>query len=112
MRQRLVFPLQSTPQGPYLVLALLSESYPRVWGRLLTCYAPVRHFTQRPKSPFSSDLHVLSTPPAFVLSQDQTLRTTCIQVKGISLTLTLELSFSGNESLLRLSKNLSKREGQ
>jgi hypothetical protein len=28
----------------------------------------------RPKAGSSSDLHVLSTPPAFVLSQDQTLR--------------------------------------
>ena len=27
-----------------------------------------------PKSRFSLDLHVLSAPPAFVLSQDQTLR--------------------------------------
>ena len=68
------FPPAAYTSGPYLVLPLLSEGYPRVRGRLLTCYAPVRHFTQRPKSPFSSDLHVLSTPPAFVLSQDQTLR--------------------------------------
>ena len=28
----------------------------------------------RPKPWFSLDLHVLSAPPAFVLSQDQTLR--------------------------------------
>ena len=28
----------------------------------------------RPKPGFSLDLHVLSAPPAFVLSQDQTLR--------------------------------------
>jgi hypothetical protein len=34
----------------------------------------VRHFTHQPKSAFSYDLHVLSTPPAFVLSQDQTLQ--------------------------------------
>ena len=34
-------------------------------------YSPVRHFTT-PKS-LSCDLHVLSAPPAFVLSQDQTL---------------------------------------
>ena len=70
------FPPAAYTSGTYPVLALLSEGYPRVRGRLLTCYAPVRHFTQRPKSPFSYDLHVLSTPPAFVLSQDQTLRTT------------------------------------
>ena len=43
-------------------------------GRLPTCYSPVRHFTKNPKVPFSFDLHVLSTPPAFVLSQDQTLQ--------------------------------------
>jgi hypothetical protein len=43
-------------------------------GRLPTCYSPVRHFTRDPKVPFSFDLHVLSTPPAFVLSQDQTLQ--------------------------------------
>ena len=34
----------------------------------------MRHFTQGPKTSFSFDLHVLSTPPAFVLSQDQTLQ--------------------------------------
>src|SRR5262245_50078889 len=75
MKQRPVFPPRLRPRGPYPVLALLSEGYPSVRGRLLTCYAPVRHCTQGPKSPFSYDLHVLSTPPAFVLSQDQTLRT-------------------------------------
>jgi hypothetical protein len=37
-------------------------------------YAPVRRCTQGPKPPFSLDLHVLSTPPAFALSQDQTLQ--------------------------------------
>ena len=68
------FPPEACTSGFYPVLAPLSGSYPRVQGRLLTCYAPVRHFTQKPKLPFSSDLHVLSTPPAFVLSQDQTLR--------------------------------------
>ncbi len=34
--------------------------------------SPVCHFTA-PKS-FSFDLHVLGAPPAFVLSQDQTLK--------------------------------------
>ena len=48
--------------------------YPKHQGRLSTRYSPVRHFTQIPKVPFSFDLHVLSTPPAFVLSQDQTLQ--------------------------------------
>ena len=34
----------------------------------------MRHSTRFPKKPFAFDLHVLSTPPAFVLSQDQTLQ--------------------------------------
>jgi hypothetical protein len=34
----------------------------------------VRHSTRLPKKTFAFDLHVLSTPPAFVLSQDQTLQ--------------------------------------
>lgn len=38
-------------------------------GRVLTRYSPVRHW----KHHFPSDLHVLSMPPAFILSQDQTL---------------------------------------
>ncbi|PJB32570.1 MAG: hypothetical protein CO109_03880 [Deltaproteobacteria bacterium CG_4_9_14_3_um_filter_65_9] len=33
----------------------------------------MRRSTQGVAPPFSLDLHVLSTPPAFVLSQDQTL---------------------------------------
>ena len=37
-----------------------------------TCYAPVRRCTHL--AVFSLDLHVLGTPPAFVLSQDQTLQ--------------------------------------
>ena len=36
-------------------------------------YSPVRHFPL-PEGSFSFDLHVWGTPPAFVLSQDQTLR--------------------------------------
>ena len=34
----------------------------------------MRHSTNLPKKTFAFDLHVLSTPPAFVLSQDQTLQ--------------------------------------
>ena len=40
---------------------------------MLTCYSPVRHFPSSCPD-FTFDLHVLSTPPAFVLSQDQTLQ--------------------------------------
>ena len=57
----------------YHVLATVSGGYPCVKGRLLTCYSPVRR-SSTPKRAFPLDLHVLSTPPAFVLSQDQTLQ--------------------------------------
>ncbi|SIP67583.1 conserved hypothetical protein [Mycobacterium tuberculosis] len=43
-------------------------------GRSPTCYSPVRHSSISEET-FPFDLHVLSTPPAFVLSQDQTLQT-------------------------------------
>ena len=56
----------------YPVLATVSDCYPRDEGRLLTCYSPVRH-SGTPERALPFDLHVLSTPPAFVLSQDQTL---------------------------------------
>ena len=73
-------PLSHTPHAEsaeHPVLAPISERYPKEKGRLLTCYSPVRHShhttTKATQIPF--DLHVLSTPPAFVLSQDQTLQT-------------------------------------
>ena len=57
----------------YAVLSSVSRCYPPHKGRLLTRYSPVRHWsgTEVP-SPF--DLNVLCTPPAFILSQDQTLK--------------------------------------
>ena len=63
----------------YLVLAGVSTGYPNLQGRLPTRYSPVRHsvFTVASYRWTSFDLHVLSTPPAFVLSQDQTLRIIC-----------------------------------
>ena len=62
----------------YAVLAVVSNCYPPVWGRLPTRYSPVRHSVNKnPSENFISftsfDLHVLGTPPAFILSQDQTL---------------------------------------
>ena len=56
----------------HAVLAAVSSCYSTLQGRLLTRYSPVRHCsgTEVP-SPF--DLNVLCTPPAFILSQDQTL---------------------------------------
>src|ERR1700758_2726406 len=62
----------------YPVLDPVSQAYPRVQGRSPTCYSPVRH-SSTPERAFPFDLHVLSTPPAFVLSQDQTLQTKTIQ---------------------------------
>ena len=63
----------------YAVLPAVSSCYPPVQGRLPTRYSPVRHSVTKifiPKKSNKSasfDLHVLSTPPAFILSQDQTL---------------------------------------
>jgi hypothetical protein len=55
------------------VLATLSGSYPPLEGRSPTCYSAVRHYPRSEDlEPF--DLHVLGTPPAFILSQDQTLQ--------------------------------------
>ena len=69
MKQR-----QSFLRGGYAVLAQVSLSYSPPKGTLPTRYSPVRRFTRSPKGTFSRDLHVLGTPPAFVLSQDQTLQ--------------------------------------
>ena len=52
----------------------ISMGYSSEKGRLHTRYAPVRHSSAKSKLfllPF--DLHVLSLPLAFILSQDQTL---------------------------------------
>ena len=63
----------------YAVLAVISNCYPPVQGRLPTRYSPVRHSVNASSAPkdfrriASFDLHVLGTPPAFILSQDQTL---------------------------------------
>ena len=58
----------------YGVLVEFSLRYPPVMGRLHTRYAPVR---RSPAvycyTPLPLDLHVLSLPLAFILSQDQTL---------------------------------------
>src|SRR2546421_9640759 len=106
MKQRPVFPPRLIPRGPYPVLALLSEGYPDVWGRLLTCYAPVRHCTQGPKSPFSYDLHVLSTPPAFVLSQDQTLRTIESETETLRFPISSRSSHSAERITITIVKEL------
>ena len=63
----------------YEVLIPVSRGYPSVRGRLPTRYSPVRRFpvltsSEESVKTFSLDLHVLGTPPAFILSQDQTLK--------------------------------------
>ena len=62
---------------PEVVISGISHPF----GRLSRCLGQVAHvlLTRSPLIPGASsgssfDLHVLSTPPAFVLSQDQTLR--------------------------------------
>jgi hypothetical protein len=57
----------------------------------------VRHSTKSPKGPFAFDLHVLGTPPAFVLSQDQTLKFDSLQQAPIE-----TLASSGPLSLMLL----------
>ena len=62
----------------YEVLITVSSGYPSARGRLPTRYSPVRRFplplsSEESIRSFSLDLHVLGTPPAFILSQDQTL---------------------------------------
>ena len=56
----------------YEVLIQISLGYPSAKGRLHTRYAPVRR-SLGSKLPIPLDLHVLSLPLAFILSQDQTL---------------------------------------
>ena len=54
-------------------LIRVSPGYAPVKGKLHTRYAPVRH-SSAPEGLLPFDLHVLSLPLAFILSQDQTLR--------------------------------------
>ena len=58
----------------YGILVAVSAGYLPVTGKSLTCYAPFRRSPPGycyPALPL--DLHVLSLPLAFILSQDQTL---------------------------------------
>ena len=59
----------------YRVLAHVSMSCSRVQGKLSMRYSPVCHFPYQCKHRYISfDLHALDMPPAFDLSQDQTLK--------------------------------------
>ena len=77
----------------YEVLITVSSGYPSVKGRLPTRYSPVRRFqllqsTEVSIRSITLDLHVLGTPPAFILSQDQTLKLWYLIDLSIELNLT------------------------
>ena len=69
---------------------------PPLKGRLLTRYSPVRRYplpnsAEASFGNFPLDLHVLGTPPAFVLSQDQTLNKIILMQISFALTFYLSL---------------------
>jgi hypothetical protein len=79
------------PYGNYRELANLSASYARLWGKYPRVTTPFATSVRR----HSFDLHALSTPPAFVLSQDQTLNKNLENLKDVSnLTGTIEWIFN------------------
>ena len=59
-------------KGTYAVLTLISQGYPSLKGRSSRVTHPSAALLVSEET-FSLDLHVLSTPPTFILSQDQTL---------------------------------------
>ena len=58
----------------YAVLAIVSNSYSSLLGRFPRVTHPSATKDPQASPGTSFDLHVLSMPPAFVLSQDQTLK--------------------------------------
>ena len=72
---------QVATSSTYAVLARVSPGYPPLPGRSPTCYSPVRR-SPVAEATFAHDLHVLSTPPAFILSQDQTLQFVSLRHPG------------------------------
>src|ERR1700733_4184057 len=62
---------------PSIVISGISPGFPELsqcWGQVAHVLLPRSPLGHSPEGKASLDLHVLSTPPAFVLSQDQTLR--------------------------------------
>ena len=85
----------------YAVLAIVSNSYPPLPGRLPTRYSPVRNSSKKSKLLSSAFyLHVLGTPPAFVLSQDQTLIKSLSSHSFLSLTDLLFFSLFSTTTLV------------
>src|SRR5215210_4101235 len=60
-----------TERCAHAELPRVSAGYPPPRASLPTCSSPVRHVSGPKTTPF--DLHALGTPPALILSQDQTL---------------------------------------
>jgi hypothetical protein len=61
-----------TNAGDYGELPSLSRGYAPLWGRSLRVTQPSATTLHRSEGSF--DLHILGTPLAFILSQDQTLK--------------------------------------
>ena len=68
------FPKRINPliRRSYAALATLSGGYSSLWGTFPRVTQPSAA-RPSPKTALPLDLHVLGTPPAFILSQDQTL---------------------------------------
>ena len=76
----------------YGVLVGVSTGYSPETGKLLTRYAPLRRSpSTKPEGSvmLPLDLHVLSLPLAFILSQDQTLHCIIYYISQLVLTLLL-----------------------
>ena len=67
------FHLRPKARRSYAGLSSVSRGYTPPEGRLLTRYSAVCRFTIVAEATITLDLHALSAPPAFTLSQDQTL---------------------------------------
>ena len=69
-----LFPQSPKTPWAYPVLAPLSKCYPGSPGQIIYVLLTRAPLYIEEQAPFPFDLHVLGTPPAFVLSQDQTLQ--------------------------------------
>ena len=66
--------MRHAPLPEYQVLIPLSGGCPWAGGQVGHVLLTRSPLHVRPRAVSSFDLHVLGTPPAFILSQDQTLR--------------------------------------
>ena len=103
---RNLYYLNDAIQIDYRVLIFISKGYPLVQGRLYTRYAPVRRSSADCKqSLLPLDLHVLSLPLAFILSQDQTLHRIILNIIVLRISLPQKNSQVFLLSLVSLSIN-------